>query len=433
MFMSCATGGGREVRPTGKEEGMKKARILVVEDEAIIAKDIGRRLEKHGYEVSATVSTGGDAVRRAGKDEPDLVLMDIVLPGDIDGIDAAGIIRSRNDIPVVYLTAYTNEAIIERAIRTEPFGYITKPFEDSELCRTIEMALFKHRMEREVRESEEWLATTLRSIGEAVVATDREGAVRFMNPVAEAITGWSGGEAAGRPVTDVFRTVGGEEGGEQCCPATEALREGSTVTPRGDCTLLARDGREIAVTSTGAPIIEWGGKIIGAVLVFRDVTEEKKAARELTRSREEIERKAEEIRERNTALKVLLEQREQDRLEFEEKVLANISHLVLPYVDRLKKSRLPPEERECADLLRSNLEQITSAFSARLSSSLVGLSPQEIRVAGLVREGKQDKEITEVLNISFETVKTHKQNIRKKLGIYGQRKNLRSFLDQYAD
>ncbi len=412
---------------------MKKARILVVEDEAIIAKDIRRRLEKHGYEVSSAVSTGGDAVRRAGEDEPDLILMDIVLPGDIDGIDAAGIIRARNDIPVVYLTAYTNKDIVERAVRTEPFGYITKPFEDSELCRTIEMALFKHRMEKKVRESEEWLATTLRSMGEAVVATDRESAVRFMNPVAEAITGWQEEEASGRPVTDVFRTIAGSEGGERCCPATEALRKGSAVTPRGDCTLIARDGREIAVTSTGAPIVGRGGKILGAVLVFRDVTERKKAERELMRSREEIERKAGEIRERNIALKVLLEQREQDRLEFEEKVLSNISHLVLPIVDRLKKSRLPPEERECADLLRSNLEQITSAFSSRLSSSLVGLSPQEIRVAGLVREGKQDKEIMEILNISFETVKTHKQNIRKKLGIYGQRKNLRSFLDQYTD
>lgn len=412
---------------------MKKARILVVEDEAIIAKDIRGRLEKHGYEVSSTVSTGGDAVRRAGEDEPDLILMDIVLPGDIDGIDAAGIIRSRNDVPVVYLTAYTNEDIIKRAIRTEPFGYITKPFEDSELCRTIEMALFKHRMERRVRESEEWLATTLRSMGEAVVATDREGMIRFMNPVAEAITGWQGKEASGRRVTDVFRTVGGGEDGEERCPATEALREGATVTPGDDCTLVSRDGREIAVTSTGAPIVGRRGEILGAVLVFRDVTEGKMAERELVRSREEIERKAEEVRERNTALKVLLEQREQDRLESEEKVLSNISHLVLPYIDRLKKSRLPPEERECVDLLRSNLEQITSAFSARLSSSLVGLSPQEIRVAGLVREGKQDKEITEVLNISFETVKTHKQNIRKKLGIYGQRKNLRSFLDQYTD
>jgi PAS domain S-box-containing protein len=412
---------------------MTKARILVVEDEAIIAKDIRGRLEKQGYEVSSTVSNGGDAVRRAVEDEPDLILMDIVLPGDIDGIDAAGIIRARNDIPVVYLTAYTNKDIVERAVRTEPFGYITKPFEDSELCRTIEMALFKHRMERRVRESEEWLATTLMSIGEAVVATDREGAIRFMNPVAEDITGWLAAEACGRPVTDVFRTGGGGEGGEECCPATEALREGTVVTPGGDCTLFARDSRETEVTSTGAPIVDRGGKIIGAVLVFRDVTEKKKAERELVSSREEIERKAEEIRDRNTALKVLLEQREQDRLDFEEKVLSNLSHLVLPIVDRLKKSRLPPEERECADLLRSNLEQITSDFSSRLSSSLVGLSPQEIRVAGLVREGKQDKEITEILNISFETVKTHKQNIRKKLGIYGQRKNLRSFLDQYTD
>jgi len=410
-----------------------KATILVVEDEAIIAKDIARRLEKHGYTVASIASTAGDAIRKAVEERPDLVLMDIVLPGEMDGIDAARLIRSRWDIPVIYLTAYTDEAILERAIRTEPFGYITKPFEDTELCRTIEMGLFKHRMERELRESEEWLSTTLRSIGEAVIATDGGGAVKFMNTVAEELTGWTHDAASGKPVTEVFRILDEKTREESACPVMKALEEGAATVGRCDYILVDADSREKIVSCSGAPIIGMNQETVGAVLVFRDITARKTTERELARSREELQVQAEEIRERNTALKVLLEQRERDRHEFEERVLSNISNLVIPYVEKLKKGTLSNESKTCARILETNLEQITSAFSNRLSSSLVGLTPQELKIASLVKEGRQDKEISDILNISFETVKTHKQHIRKKLGIYGQRKNLRAHLVNFAD
>ncbi len=412
---------------------MEKARILIVEDEAIIAKDIARRLEEHGYRVTAVVSTGSEAVGQAGKAIPDLVLMDIVLPGEMDGIDAARLIRSRWDIPVIYLTAYTDEDIIRRATETGPFGYITKPFEDAELFRTIEMGLFKHRMEKRLRESEEWFATTLRSIGDAVIATDREGAVRFMNPRAEILTGWELENARGKPVGEVFHILDGSTRQKSSCPVLKALRECSSVDTHRDYLLLARDGSERAVICTGTPIIGKNEKVLGAVLVSRDITARMAAVEELRRSREELKSRADQVSERNIALKVLLEQREKDRLEFEEKILANIRHLVIPYLDKLKKGQLTSEGKTCVHILEANLEQVTSAFSNRLSSALVGLTPQEIKIAGLVKEGRQDKEITDILNISFETVKTHKQNIRKKLGIYGERTNLRSYLAQFND
>jgi PAS domain S-box-containing protein len=415
-----------------QNEKKKKTRILVVEDEAIIAKDIKRRLEKHGYEVPSIVSTGSGAVRKVEKDEPDLVLMDIVMPGEIDGIDAARLIRSRYDVPIIYLTAYADEAILERAIPTEPFGYVTKPFEDSELCRAIEMGLFKHSMEKQLRESEEWLSTILGSIGDGVIATDRRGGIQFMNPVAESLTGWDHESASGRVVTEVFRVVEGGAVPDPSCPVSKVLREDFSDILHGDCAIVSRDGEERMVTGSGAPLVGGGGEILGAVIVFRDVTAERKTQRELVRSREDLRVQAEEIKERNIALKVLLEQREKDRLEFEERILANIRHLALPYMEKLKKVRLAPEDRASIHILESNLEQITSAFSHRLSSSLVGLTPREISIANLVKEGRQDKEVSEILNISFETVKTHKQNIRKKLGIYGQRKNLQSFLSRFS-
>ncbi|MEW5801245.1 MAG: response regulator [bacterium] len=117
---------------------MDKARILIVEDEIIIAKSLQVKLEDKGYSVCAVVSSGERAVQKAEEEMPDLVLMDIVLAGDMDGIEAARQIRSRFDIPVIYLTAYADNNVLNRAKVTEPFGYILKPFEDRELYANIE-------------------------------------------------------------------------------------------------------------------------------------------------------------------------------------------------------------------------------------------------------------------------------------------------------
>jgi len=144
------------------------ARILIVEDEAIEALDIERRLTASGYTVIDSVSTGEEAVRRVEETGPDLVLMDISLHGEMDGVSAAGVIRARFDIPVIYLTAYADEPTLQRAKITEPYGYIVKPFKERELYIAIDMALYKHKLERKLKDNEKWLATTLRSIGDAV-------------------------------------------------------------------------------------------------------------------------------------------------------------------------------------------------------------------------------------------------------------------------
>jgi len=129
--------------------------ILIVEDEGIVAEEIKSRLRHRGYEVTAIVASGEDAVAKAEEARPDLVLMDIKLRGEMDGIEAAKEIRSRFDIPVIYLTAYADEDTLHRAKVTEPFGYILKPFEERELHTSIEMGLYKHKMEKKLRESEE--------------------------------------------------------------------------------------------------------------------------------------------------------------------------------------------------------------------------------------------------------------------------------------
>ncbi|HII02650.1 TPA: response regulator [Methanosarcinaceae archaeon] len=133
---------------------MKKAKILVVEDQNIVALNIRNKLKNLGYTVPATAATGEEAIRKAELTNADLVLMDIMLKGDMDGISAAQEIKSHLGIPILYLTAYTDEETLRRAKMTEPAGYISKPFKEEDLHSNIEMALHKHRLERGEKEAE---------------------------------------------------------------------------------------------------------------------------------------------------------------------------------------------------------------------------------------------------------------------------------------
>lgn len=135
-------------------EGRKKAegRILVVEDEHIVAMGIKKMLKSLGYTVTGVASSGEDAISKAESTFPDVVLMDIMLKGDMDGVEAAREIRERLDVPVVYLTAYSDTQILERAKRTEPFGYIIKPFDEKDLYNSIEVALHRYGKEKEKSE-----------------------------------------------------------------------------------------------------------------------------------------------------------------------------------------------------------------------------------------------------------------------------------------
>ena len=167
---------------------MTQARILVVEDESIVALDIQDRLESLGYEVPATVASGERAVEQAGALRPDLVLMDIQLQGRMDGVEAADQIRQRFGIPVIYLTANADHPTVQRAKVTEPFGYVIKPFEERELHTTIEVALYKHRAEQTLKESEERYRLLVELSPEAIVVQSDDRIV-YANPAAANLFG----------------------------------------------------------------------------------------------------------------------------------------------------------------------------------------------------------------------------------------------------
>ena len=218
---------------------MKPAKILIVEDDRVVARDIQQQLGRIGHAVVGITARGEDVLPLALSTQPEMVLMDIRLEGAVDGIDAAQQIREHCHIPVVFLTAYADDETVERASITEPFGYILKPFEDSQLRTVIEMALYKHTAERKLRESELRFVTTLSSIGDAVIAADNHALVTFLNPVAEALTGWSQGDAVGRPLADVFRIVDEESRQPVEDPAANVLCQTNMVGLANPTLLLA--------------------------------------------------------------------------------------------------------------------------------------------------------------------------------------------------
>jgi two-component system response regulator LytT len=136
---------------------MVKINVLVVEDEAIVSKDIQHSLKKLGYNVVGAASTGEKAIEMAGNLKPDIVLMDIMLKGKLTGIDAAEEIKMKHDLPVIYLTAYADEATLSKAKVTEPYGYIIKPFKEIDIHTSIEMAIYKHSKAAEIKKERDFL------------------------------------------------------------------------------------------------------------------------------------------------------------------------------------------------------------------------------------------------------------------------------------
>ncbi len=256
---------------------MSKGRLLVVEDDRIIAEDIVMTLKRLGYSVAPVASSGEEAIKLAAREKPDLALMDIVLKGSIDGIKAAGHIMKNYDIPVVYLSSHSDRATLKRASETGPFGYLLKPYDETDLRATLEMALYKHRMEKKVREREHWLDIILKSIGDAVIVTDSSGGIKFMNPAAEALTGWRQKEAMGRTVTEVFRVI--DEDTRKPAPnPVEAVLSGEEKNGTvGHTILIDRDGAEIPVNNSAAPVKDDRGGTTDVVLVFHDETERRQA------------------------------------------------------------------------------------------------------------------------------------------------------------
>ena len=297
-------------------------RILIVEDEAVIAMDMAQHLRDFGYEVVGIAASGDRAVELAAQSHPDLIMMDIVIKGARDGIETAQDIRADADVPVIFLTAYGDQPTLERAKAASPHGYLLKPFRPQELRTTIEVTLNRQALEARVRHSEHWLKRTLQCIGDGVIATDPQGRVRFMNPVAEALIGASADVAQGRQVREVFQLRA--EGGAAELPdlLDEALR-GDRLTPvRRGLLHGAVDEPRLYVDAGAAPIRDDDGSLLGSVIVLRDVTQRRLDEQELQRYREHLETLVRDRTHELEAAKREAERSNQAMVEF----LTTISH-----------------------------------------------------------------------------------------------------------
>jgi PAS domain S-box-containing protein len=257
---------------------MENVDILLVEDESIVAMDLQRRLKNAGFGIAGHVVSGEAAVDFVRECQPDLILMDIQLKGKLDGIQSAEIIRKEYDIPVIFLTAFADKPTLERAKVTEAYAYILKPYQERELYTNIEIAIYKNKMERKLRESEHWLDTTLNSISEAVIAADIDGSIHLVNSAAERIFGISKAELIGRNIEELILNT---------------LFSGKATQDHFSPWFIKRDGEPVPVERTETMLTEDGGRTLGKVLVLRDVSERYRFETALQQAKETAERASE--------------------------------------------------------------------------------------------------------------------------------------------
>ncbi|MBC6432025.1 diguanylate cyclase [Nostoc sp. HG1] len=259
-------------------------KILVVQDERILASNIRNSLQKLGYSVSEIAKSGQEAIKKVAETHPHLVLIDICLAGEIEGVHVADMIQNHFHVPVVYLTESSEYKTLQKNQLSEPFIYIVKPFIESDLHFAIEMALYKHQSKKILYEEKQRLAAIINSMGCAVIVTYANGCIQMMNPIAELITGWKQSEAFGKNLVEVVSLVDKDVGEKIEDLATYVIEAGEVLNLPENCTLITKDGKEIAIGDNVAPIRDQNGNITGAVLVFQDITKRKQTEAQLMRN-----------------------------------------------------------------------------------------------------------------------------------------------------
>jgi PAS domain S-box-containing protein len=237
--------------------------ILVVEDEYILAMNMQECLESLGYDVVDIVDTAEAAIEKAAEQRPHLILMDIRLRGEMDGIQAAEQIWHQFQIPIIYVTGHSDHKTVERATLTFPFGYVLKPVNEKELYVAIQTALNRY-------QREQFLSSVLRGMGDGVVVVNTQLQIKYLNPAAEVLTGWKLEEVIEREVTEVLQFIDEITQMPVEHPIVSALQHNTTIYLDGNTLLITKDDTTLPVADSATPIKDNNGVITGAVLVFRD-------------------------------------------------------------------------------------------------------------------------------------------------------------------
>ena len=284
---------------------MTSARILIVDNDKIATRDLQARLSKLGYEVIGTAATTEDAINKSEKLKPGLILMNTQLRAGSDGVKTGELIHAYNDTPIIYFSSHAGQDIVRRAGSTGPFGYIIKPFEDSQLFVTIEVAQVRYKLESQLRESEQWLNGVLMSIGDGVIAVDKTASIRFINSKAEKITGWSEAEAIGKELFDVL-SLRDELSGEMLDLSSNILQAQRKIkTDSGlEALLTSKDGNSIPLEINFNPIIDQRNNFQGLVLAFRDITARRQTMQQIKQQASRAEALVQVTKQLNSKLEL---------------------------------------------------------------------------------------------------------------------------------
>jgi PAS domain S-box-containing protein len=255
---------------------------------------------------------------------------------------------------------------------------------------------------------------------DSISVVDMEGNILEVNPAASIISGYSQEEMVGMNIRDLEAVETPQETTEHI---KRFVKKGSD---RFETKLRRKDGQIVDV-EVSTNFMDMDGKRF-LFSFFHDITTRKQAEQALKERDKDLEIKTANLEEVNAALKVLLKRREEDKIELEEKVLFNVRELIVPYIEKLKENTLDEKQKVYVNILDSNLNDIISPFSLRLSSRYLNFTPAQIQVANLVKHGKTTKEIADFLNLSGKTIEVHRKNIRRKIGIRNEKSNLRTHL-----
>lgn len=441
-----------------ENNGLSDISILLVDDEKLIRKTFAKDLKAEHFKVTA-VAGGQEAINALEQEQYDLVITDLMMP-DIDGFAVLKTAkRLAPETSVIILTGYGDMRSAIDALRLGADDFTLKPCEIEELIFRIRRCLDKRsllqrlaqqnnllilqnsQLEEEMRQrqlAEELLRASEHRFRLALDAAsngvwDRNlltGEV-FFGKNWQHTLGYEG--ESGISDERSFENLVHPDDRARLSAQLEAHVLGTTQryeveyrirNKAGDYQWMLSRGQSVARDAAGK-----AQRIVGTVT---DITRLKEAEAQLQRNQDELEQRVRErtaeLSESNVALNVLLKKREEDREILAEQVLSNTSKLVEPFFDRLSESRLTEQQRMLVDILRTNIKELTSPFASTYSSKLVRLTPAEMQVANMVKQGKRSKEIADIMHLSPGTVNIHRKNIRKKLGIAHQKTNLQTLL-----
>ena len=409
--------------------------VLLVKGDLDIAAVWAAPLRERGFSLLETDGFLKNPANPRRSNPPVAALVERVLPGGLDGLEIAVHMAGVLDLPVVLVVDGQDPDQVARAIRSGVDSCLAWPCEPEQVALTLRAAMVRKEVEREGRAELDRMARHLEETARRyqnmfhhsqavnLLVDPETGDLVEANEAALVFYGYTGEEMSRLRIWDL-----------NMLPREEVLRHMALATTRASVRFLfthrlaSGEMRRVMVYSGPVP---YGDRTLLYSTVL-DVSEREQAEEALMKSTADLERKARELQDMNAALRVLLAQRQRDREELEEQVLESVDALIRPTLDKLKEQCDDPVQERRLGVLERSLERIAAPFAQRLMARYRHLTPGEVRVADLVRGGRSNKEIAEVLNISVKTVEFHRANIRNKLGLTNQGMNLKTFLNSLA-